>query len=119
MIEVTLPYPPTVNHYFGYARGRVYLKAKGKEYRQAVADQIELQLDKLTTITKPCKVRIEAWMPDRRTRDLDNICKALLDALTKAGVWEDDSLIDDLRIYRARDENGNLLIGGMVKVKIS
>lgn len=119
MIELTLPYPPTVNHYFGYARGRVYLKAKGKEYRQAVVDQIELQLDELKTITEPCKVRIEAWMPDRRTRDLDNICKALLDALTKAGVWEDDSLIDDLRIYRARDENGNLLIGGMVKVKIT
>ena len=119
MIELTLPWPPSVNHYFGYGRGQVYLKAKGKEYRQAVVDQIELQLDELKTITEPCKVRIEAWMPDRRTRDIDNICKALLDALTKAGVWEDDSLIDDLRIYRARDENGNLLIGGMVKVKIT
>jgi crossover junction endodeoxyribonuclease RusA len=119
MIEVTLPWPPSINHYFGYAGGRVYLKQKGRDYRKAVQEQIELQLDDLKTITEPCKVKIEAWMPDRRIRDIDNICKALLDALTKAGVWEDDTLIDDLRIYRARDESGNLLIGGMVKVKIT
>lgn len=40
-------------------------------------------------------------MPDRRARDLDNLCKAPLDALVKAGVMADDSLIVDLRIYRA------------------
>ncbi len=96
----------------------MYLKAKGKEYRRAVLNQINAQLDSMETITKPVKVRVEAWMPDKRKRDLDNLCKALLDAITHAGLWEDDSQIDDLRIYRARDEAGNLLIGGMVKVRI-
>jgi crossover junction endodeoxyribonuclease RusA len=57
------------------------------------------------------RVEIEAWPPDKRKRDLDNILKSLLDALTYAGIWEDDSQIDDLRIYRAT-------IGGMVKVRI-
>ncbi|NBW22487.1 MAG: RusA family crossover junction endodeoxyribonuclease, partial [Caulobacteraceae bacterium] len=37
------------------------------------------------------RVVIEAFPPDRRKRDLDNILKSLLDALTHAGVWEDDS----------------------------
>ncbi|NBW20709.1 MAG: RusA family crossover junction endodeoxyribonuclease [Caulobacteraceae bacterium] len=57
------------------------------------------------------RVVIEAFPPDRRKRDLDNILKSLLDALTHAGVWEDDSQIEDLRIYRST-------IAGMVKVRI-
>ena len=40
----------------------------------------------------PC---IEAWMPDKRVRDLDNLLKAPLDALTRAGFWVDDSQIAD------------------------
>jgi crossover junction endodeoxyribonuclease RusA len=38
--------------------------------------------------------------------------KATLDALTHAGVWEDDSQIDALTITRAP------LVGGMLKVRI-
>jgi crossover junction endodeoxyribonuclease RusA len=117
MIELILPWPPSVNHYFGYGRGNVYIKASGKEYRKAVKDQIEQQLSTVETITDLIKLEIEAWMPDNRKRDLDNTMKALLDAITHAGLWADDSLIDDLRVYRAR-ENGKLLIGGMLKVKI-
>lgn len=43
---------------------------------------------------------IKASPPDRRARDLDNILKALLDALAHAGVYADDSEIDELHIYR-------------------
>ena len=39
-------------------------------------------------------------MPDHRKRDLDNYCKALLDAITKAGLWDDDSMVDQLHLYR-------------------
>lgn len=45
-------------------------------------------------------MRIDAYPPDRRRRDLDNILKSLLDSITHAGVIEDDSLIDDLHIVR-------------------
>jgi crossover junction endodeoxyribonuclease RusA len=58
------------------------------------------------------KVEIEAWRPDKRKRDLDNLLKAVLDSLAHAGVFEDDSQIVDLRIYWGP------LIGGMLKVKI-
>ena len=51
-------------------------------------------------------VSIDAYPPDKRRRDLDNIQKALLDALVHADVIEDDSLIDALSIQRheAKDE---------------
>ena len=110
--EVTLPWPPTVNTYWRHAaRGgtaMVYISKEGQAYRTAVQG---LVATKRKLHTGRLRVEIEAWPPDKRKRDLDNILKSLLDALTYAGIWEDDSQIDDLRVYRTT-------VGGMVKVRI-
>ena len=45
---------------------------------------------------------MDAFPPDRRRRDLDNLQKPLLDALQHAGVYEDDSQID-LLVSRRRE----------------
>jgi len=45
---------------------------------------------------------MDAFPPDHRRRDLDNIQKPVLDALEHAGVYEDDSQID-LLITRRRE----------------
>ena len=97
MIEFTLPFPPTVNTYWRTFRGRVLISAKGREYRETVGDQMMLQR-MVKHFTKQLKVEIEAWRPDNRKRDLDNLLKAVLDGLTHAGVYNDDSQIVDLRI---------------------
>lgn len=101
MIVVTLPYPPSVNAYWrhvskGPMAGRVLISAEGRSYRDAVLRAVDpMKLD------MRLKVEIEATMPDRRKRDLDNLPKAVLDALTHAEVWGDDGQIDDLRIVRS------------------
>jgi crossover junction endodeoxyribonuclease RusA len=46
-------------------------------------------------------VYVFAHPPDRRKRDLDNITKALLDALVRAGVLKDDYQV--ARLYAERD----------------
>lgn len=111
MLEVTLPWPPTVNTYYRNLNGKTLISEKGRKYRKAVADQVLVQ--RVKRVAGSLSVLIEAYPPDRRVRDLDNLAKAILDSLTKAGVWEDDGQIDDLRIVRMPQ------IGGMVKVRVS
>jgi len=78
MIELTLPWPPTVNTYWRNFNGRTILSAKGREYRKAVADQVLIQRG-AKHYDFALKVTIKAYRPDRRRRDLDNLLKAVLD----------------------------------------
>lgn len=110
--QIVLPWPPSNNHYYAVVRGRKVLAKEGRQYRDAVlALAWEQQWPKFDRAR--LAVTFEAWMPDRRRRDLDNLLKSLCDALTFAGVWHDDQQIDDLRIYRAP------CLGGMVKARIT
>ena len=111
-IGLTLPWPPSVNKYWRTFQGRMIISAEGRSYRKAVADQVLIQRGAKHYAGK-LRVQIEAYRPDNRRRDLDNLLKAVLDGCTHAGVWEDDSNIVDLRIYWADS------IGGMLKVKVS
>lgn len=64
----------------------------------------------------PCKVRVELVYPLRKQDraegdaliphdvkpDADNLVKSLLDSMTRAGVWEDDGQVHDLRVRKWR-----------------
>lgn len=122
MLVLTLPYPPSVNSMWrtprsGPLAGRTMLSQEGRDYRLAVEMTIAAARTKGMDIFFERQARlvvdIEAQMPDRRKRDLDNLPKAILDALTHAGVWSDDGQIDDLRIRR-----GDLHPGGRVILAI-
>lgn len=60
------------------------------------------------------EVSMIAYPPDNRSRDIDNLIKACLDAMTHAGVWVDDSQIDILSIRR-----GGIKKGGAMTVTFS
>ncbi|BEB33652.1 TPA: RusA family crossover junction endodeoxyribonuclease [Escherichia coli] len=97
--KITLPWPPSNNRYYRHNRGRTHISTEGQAYRDRVAQIIKDQLLDIG-ISGPVKIRIECHMPDRRRRDLDNLQKAAFDALTKAGFWQDDQLVDDYRVIR-------------------
>lgn len=97
MLSFRLPWPPSVNHYYGHNKsGGIRIKDVGRAYRRYV------QLTNLSgkTLTGRLDVRVYAYPPDKRKRDLDNILKALLDALQRAGIYKDDNQIDYLSIER-------------------
>jgi len=112
MNELTLPWPPSVNTYWRTFQGRMIISEKGRQYRKDVADQVLIHRGSKNFAGK-MRVEIQAFRPDNRRRDLDNLLKAILDGCTHAGVWVDDSNIVDLRIYWADT------VGGIVKLKVS
>ena len=104
MIELELPYPPSANRYWRNVRGMVMISKEGRQYRQDVVNIIKAH--KVEQINGAIAVKVIAFMPDFRIRDIDNICKCLLDSVSKAGLWEDDSFICALILEKRKDEDG-------------
>jgi crossover junction endodeoxyribonuclease RusA len=114
VVKVTLPYPPSVNHYWRHFRGRTVISREGRTFRASVCAL--LARGGSHGPRKPpsggrIALAMDAFPPDRRRRDLDNLQKPVLDALQHAGVYEDDSQID-LLITRRREvvPEGRLLV---------
>jgi crossover junction endodeoxyribonuclease RusA len=88
-LEVKLPWPPSVNHYWKARGGRRFISPTAKAW----LDEAILLL-RATRVRFDGPVRVSMFLspPDRRRRDGDNLEKAVMDALVKAGVIQDDSL---------------------------
>jgi len=96
-ISFELSYPPSVNTYWRRVGPRTIVSRKGRAYQEQVAalikhSQLDLHLDCALSIS------VDIYPPDGRRRDIDNVTKALLDAMCKAGVYKDDSLIKRLQL---------------------
>lgn len=84
-----------------HGRPRMLLSRDGRKYREAVLDVVLATYGALRPLSGRLEVALWAAPPDRRRRDLDNVCKAILDAMTHAAVWTDDEQIDVLMVRRA------------------
>jgi len=96
VLKAALPYPPTVNHYWLRTKRGVRISDEGRAYRRRVRGI----LAGVPTFDAEVAVAISVHPPDGRRRDLDNILKALLDAMQHAGVYADDSQIAILHLVR-------------------
>jgi crossover junction endodeoxyribonuclease RusA len=110
-VTVELPYPPSVNRLWRSVGGRTLLSREGRRYRREVMARLAAM--RAQPMRGRLAVRIELHPPDRRRCDIDNAQKALVDALEHAGLFEDDSQIDDLHTRRA-----GIVPGGRVLVEI-
>ncbi|MFP1483278.1 RusA family crossover junction endodeoxyribonuclease [Escherichia coli] len=105
--KFVLPYS-TVNTYWR-RRGSTYFVSKaGERYRRDVALIVCQQRLKLNLSGRLAE-KIIAEPPDKRRRDLDNILKAPLDALTHAGLLIDDEQFDEVNIMRGQVVPGGRL----------
>ncbi|MFK53655.1 RusA family crossover junction endodeoxyribonuclease [Salmonella enterica] len=119
-MKLTLPFPPSVNTYWrhpnkGPFAGKSLISVAGRKFRSATCAVIIEQLRRLPKPTSThAAVEIILYPPDKRIRDLDNYNKALFDALTHAGVWEDDS-----QVKRMLVEWGPVFPKGKVEITIA
>lgn len=103
-INLRLPYPPSINHYYVRTNKGMAIKQEGKWYRQQVGFLVAIaRLPRKFLGDEKVQVTIHAFTPDRIPRDVDNILKCLLDALTDAHVWGNDKQVYDLHITKDYD----------------
>lgn len=112
MVTLTLPYPPSMNHYWRSFRGRVVVSREGRAFRASVCALLASGAaggNRKPPAGGRIALSMDAFPPDRRRRDLDNIQKPVLDALQHAGVYRDDSQVDLLVTRRREPCNGGRL----------
>ncbi len=115
MPRMTLPWPPTVNHYWHHDRtGNVFIGTKGRAYRKEIVSIIG---PKFPTMLGRLEVEVHAYVPDNRRRDLDNLFKSVLDALEHAKVYENDGQIDVLIISRHEKVDGGCVVVNVEEIK--
>jgi Holliday junction resolvase RusA-like endonuclease len=96
--EFELPWPPSVNHYYRHVGPRVLISRDGRRYRETVVSMFRNAGAAMYCC--PVEIAIELYPPDTRRCDVDNSLKCLLDTLTHAGLYEDDSQIRKLTVTK-------------------
>ena len=109
-MPLILPYPPTMNTYWRHVGYRTLISREGRTFRRNVCALLGGGRRNPPT-TGRIALAMDAFPPDRRRRDLDNLPKSVLDAIGHAGVYADDSQID-LLVTRRREAvpDGRLLV---------
>jgi crossover junction endodeoxyribonuclease RusA len=89
-----------VNTYYRHVGYRTLISREGRTFRTNVCALLAGGGPRKPPAGGRVALAMDAFPPDRRRRDLDNLLKPTLDALQHGGVYEDDSQIDLLLVRR-------------------
>lgn len=92
-LHLELGYPPSVNTYYRFGRGRAHINRAGRIYREDAFARLARY--RRPEIAGPVLVTLDFHPPDRRIRDLDNAVKPVLDALSNCGI-----ICNDVQVRR-------------------
>ena len=90
-LNLVLPFPPSVNHYWCSAGRRRYISLKGRIFRKEVFYKYREFKDYFGD--ESLAMTIEYFPPNKIKRDIDNQNKAPLDAMQHAKIYDDDNQI--------------------------
>jgi crossover junction endodeoxyribonuclease RusA len=102
-LNLTLPWPPSLNRIYRAVSGRVVLSEEGRKYALQVSnalptghvEPLEGRLHVSIVFCPPEKLAGKKW-------DLCNREKIFCDALTKCRVWLDDEQVDSIEMRRGQ-----------------
>lgn len=101
-LRIELPYPPSVNRLWRFARGHWHISKEGQHYRRNV--EAILLASGVRPLEGWLSVFIEMYPPDRRERDTDNVLKAIFDSCQHAGLYKKDYQIARHLVERMEPE---------------
>jgi crossover junction endodeoxyribonuclease RusA len=109
-LAITLPVPPTINHQYATVNARRLLTAKGRQYKESVAQEVLIVLGRsayrqpllraLRSSDLALSIRFHFTSPLRR--DVDGGLKIAQDALCEA-LAINDNRITEIHLYKQRD----------------
>lgn len=111
-LTLFLPYPPSINTYWGFHGHRRFLTKKANVFKELVNKEVSAQPIRFGS--EYLSLTLGLYPPDKRKRDIDNPVKPLLDALVAAGLFDDDSQIKEIHITMNEPKKG-----GLAELKIS
>ena len=109
-IQIRVPLPPSTNNLYATAHGKRVKTNAYKVWLNTAGWEVKIQLgafERTPLVSGPCSVGIIA--PVGRNRDIDNLCKPVLDLLVHMQVIADDKWVDEVRIGRC-EAGGALLV---------
>ena len=95
--RLVLPYPPSMNHYWRRVGPRTLISREGRTFRKNVCALLGGGGPRKPPAGGRIALCMDAFPPDRRRRDLDNIQKPTLDVLEHAAdliVKARDDIVD-------------------------
>jgi crossover junction endodeoxyribonuclease RusA len=109
-MELTLPLPPSVNHQYATVNGRRILSARGRSFKQLVAQQILLAMTKIprrqhlleSFQSEFLGLTVRFHFPNLLRRDIDGGLKITQDAVCEA-LGINDNRILHIHLLKARD----------------
>ena len=93
-IRFELPFLPSVNRLWRTSGKRVHISKKYADWRKIAIWEIKRQFVFIDPITSSYSLRLFVRRPDKRKRDLDNLFKAVSDALVEVGVIQDHNCVE-------------------------
>lgn len=97
------PFPLTLNH--------AWLTNGKRRYRTKTYLDFEQKIGKIVggKLLRKGRYRVSVFLfpNNRRLYDADNRIKCLLDALTRSGIWDDDSQVNQIHIYKGEVIEGD------------
>lgn len=96
-----LPYPPSANKYWRNVNGRMVVSEAARNYKTTVGLMVRRGMKQ--PLAGEVKVNVAVYRP-RKSGDLDNSLKILLDSL-KGTAYIDDDQVVEIHAMRGDDKN--------------
>lgn len=101
--RLVLPYPPSANRYWRNFKGRTVISAEARAYKKEVVARLAwLGINTAWIMIGPIAISLWVYRP-RKSGDLDNRIKVILDSL-QGLRYENDSQIVEIHVYRHDDK---------------